>query len=114
MTVRVFYDRKDFFGNWEYDVEDATELYSKEHMTDVVRKCVNSFGKVRSFCFRIETGWNGELYVVEQSAEDAAGGVYTVSHRRAWNSIDSPVKMSGAALKRLIRSVWDAEHSEAA
>lgn len=108
MTFTVFYDRKNFFGEWEYSVEEKTTIYSKEHMIDVFRKCMASFSKVRSFCFRMETDdRNGEMYIIEQSADDAQGGVYTVTHCEAWNIHNTPVKMSGRAVKKLAIEVWD-------
>ena len=108
MTFTAFYDRKNYFGDWEYCVEDKTTVYSKEHMVDIFRKCMASFSKVRNFCFRMETdNRNGEMYIIQQNMEDAQGGVYTVTHCDAWDIRHKPVKMSGRAVKKIALDVWD-------
>lgn len=114
MTFRVFYDRKNFFGEWEYNADETTAIHSQERLVDVFRKCMNSFGRVRNFCFRIELDKNGEMWIVEQSMEDAQGGVYNVTYCRAWNSIETPQKMSGRALKKVLMAAWEQEQNAVA
>lgn len=112
MTIRVFYDRKDFFGNWEYSVESAVEIDSAERLTDALRKCFYSFGRVRSFAFRIETA--GEAWLVEQSSDDTRNAVYTVKRIFGGRNTDLPVKMSASALRKLAREKFAAETTTAA
>ena len=114
MIFRVFYDRKDFFGQWDYNVDEHTTIQTKESMTDAMRKCFSSFGRVRNFCFRAESEQRGgEFYLVERrSNEDAMNGTYTVTHRRSTNNIEQPIKMSGNAIKALIKNMYEDEEKE--
>ena len=111
MTIRVFYDRKDFFGGWQYAVDNSTEIYSAEHLTDALRKCFYSFGRVRSFCFRVET--SGEMWLVEQSTDDTKNAVYSVKHIYGGRNTDVPVKMSATAIRKLAREKFTAETAAA-
>ena len=106
MVVRAFFDSRDFFGNWQYNIDNATEIFSAEHLTDALRKCFYSFGRVRSFSFRIETA--GESWLVEQSSDDSRNAVYTVTHIYGGRNTDIPVKMSAAAIRKLAREKFTA------
>ena len=102
MKIRAFFDCKDFFGNWQYSVDNDTAIFSPEQLTDALRKCFYSFGRVRNFSFRIET--REELYLVEQSTDDTRNAVYTVTHIYG-RSNDTPEKMSAAAIRKLARDM---------
>lgn len=115
VIFRVFYDRKDFFGNWQYAVEDVAEIYSAERFTDALRKCFYSFGRVRNYAFRIEDGHQGgEFYLIEQNTEDARQGVYTVTHRHSPVNIDAPVKMSASAIRKIAKALYARESGDEA
>lgn len=106
MTIRVFYNRRGFFGNWDYCAEDYLIVCSEETLKNAVKKCFSSFPRVLSFSFRLET--DNEMYLIEQTDGDARGSVYTVTHVYGLNR-DVPVKMSAAAIRKLARDMLTAE-----
>lgn len=107
MIITVFYDRRDFFGAWDYNVEEHAQVFDGEALSERTKKCFSSFGRVRNFAFRVEDGkMYGESYLVERKPGDAEAGVFTVTHIYGGINNDSPVKMSGTATHKLIREFF--------
>ena len=107
MGITVFFDERDFFGGWQYCVEQHRSFFGTDEANDAIKKCFGAFGKMRNFAFRVDDGNRyGELYLIERLPGDAEAGVYTVTHIYGNNNKDCPVKMGSAAAKKLVREFF--------
>ena len=103
MTFRAFYRISDFFGNFNY-LEDELLSVSRKTAEQAAKKCFAQLKKensIKDFAFRVET--SKEFYLIEQLMTDKELGVITVTHNKG-NSIETPVKMSEQAAKKLVKN----------
>ena len=114
MNIRVFYSKKDFFGQWQYNIEDVKKIETEKDLNETLRKCLNSFEKTRGFCFRVE-GENSTntMILVERKAEQHID-YYTMTLARAWNNIDPPTEVYKKHLKEYILKLWNEEQRDTA
>lgn len=114
MTITVFFDEKDFFGNLEMR-SCTSESLCKENLRTWLNKCFQTFGKKHSFSFRVDIeNKESDRYLVECNYIDASNGVYSVTHIFGYNNYDSPEKMTKQAFIKKMLSVYDKMHMAAA
>lgn len=113
-SISVFYDRKNFFGNWDIMVEDTGIVASKEGMKAMLSLCFAGFKEkkgIRNFSFRVDFNLNGKYtdrYVVERNF----GGdttVYRVTRAYNISSNDEPKYMSKRKINELMLELLERE-----
>lgn len=103
MTITAFYDRADFFGSFEFVQDTSRRISSDEELKKYLKKCFDSFGKLRNFSFRVDLeNSNSDRIVIEQSYIDREADVFTIQCCYSIYSSEKPEKVSRRALTKRI------------
>lgn len=91
MTIKVIYNSKDFFG--QYDFREETKEFAN---MDDLKKAFRAMKKDKDFAVHVD---NRSL--VWDSYSDFENGIVTVREYAAWNNYDK-IKMSWEKMKKYI------------
>ena len=113
-SISAFYDRKNFFGNWDTMVEDTCIVASEAGMKAMLSLCFAGFKEkkgISGFSFRVDFNLGGrysDRYAIEKSYS-ADNTVYRVTHCYNMSSNDEPLYMTKRKINELMLKMLEKE-----
>ena len=100
MKIILFYKIKGILKTWP-EIMEEKKIDSVETLKETLSIIFNVMKNPYEYEFRVDTD-NGKSWYILRRSDDVKNGVYDVTFSSAWNSHDTPEKMTAKTIKKIL------------